>query len=220
MVTCSIQKSILLDAGFQLHGHNDYLAQQCNTEKVVMMLADPLLRVALVTTHIPLKDVSKNISQKDIIAIIKILHHDLKTYFSISNPKIFVCGLNPHAGEDGHLGNEELTTIIPALTQLREQGINTVGPLPADTIFSKSNREHADAFVAMYHDQGLPVLKALGFGDSINITLGLPIIRVSVDHGTALELAGTGRINSNSFKHALDTATQLARANISLGNKE
>lgn len=209
IVTCPIQKSILLDAGFQLQGHTEYLAQQCHTEKVVMMLANPLLRVALITTHLPLKEVSAAITQKDIIQCIQIIDHDLRQKFSISKPKIFVCGLNPHAGEEGHLGKEEITTIIPALNLLRAQGIDIVGPLPADTIFSKSNREQADAFVAMYHDQGLPVLKALGFGDSINITLGLPIIRTSVDHGTALELAGTGNINTQSFMHALDTAALL-----------
>jgi len=211
MVTCPIQKSVLLDAGYQLQGHTEYLAQQCKVDKVVMMLANPMLRVALVTTHIPLKDVSSFITQKDICETISILHHDLKNQFSIPNPKIYVCGLNPHAGESGHLGHEEIETIIPALTTLRNKGIDVIGPLPADTIFSKSNREVADAFVAMYHDQGLPVLKALGFGDSINITLGLPIIRTSVDHGTALDLAGTGNISISSFSHALETAKHLSQ---------
>lgn len=215
MVTCPIQKSILLDAGFKLQGHTEYLAQQCQTEKVVMMLANPLLRVALITTHLPLTEVSAAITEESIMQCIKIIDHDLRQKFSITKPKIFVCGLNPHAGEDGHLGTEEINTITPALNRLRQQGIDLVGPLAADTIFSKENREQADAFVAMYHDQGLPVLKALGFGDSINITLGLPIIRTSVDHGTALALAGTGKINTNSLKHALNTASLLAHANAS-----
>jgi 4-hydroxythreonine-4-phosphate dehydrogenase len=209
IVTCPIQKSILLDAGFKLQGHTEYLAEKCDTEKVVMMLANSHLRVALMTTHIPLNTVSAAINQDDIINTINIIHKDLQKKFSIQNPAIYVCGLNPHAGENGHLGKEEQTIIIPAINKLKELGINIIGPLPADTIFNKQNREKADVFVAMYHDQGLPVLKALGFGDSINITLGLPIIRTSVDHGTALDLAGKGQVNNSSLIHALNTAIEL-----------
>ena len=212
IVTCPIQKSILIDAGFKLQGHTEYLAKKCNVERVVMMLANSHLRVALMTTHIPLNDVSSALSQSDIIKTIEIIHQDLQTKFSIPKPNIYVCGLNPHAGENGHLGTEEQTIITPALNTLRELGINTIGPLPADTIFNENNRDKADIFLAMYHDQGLPVLKALGFGDSINITLGLPIIRTSVDHGTALDLAGKGNVNHNSFVHALNSAISLCNA--------
>jgi len=209
MVTCPIQKSILIEAGFKLQGHTEYLAQKCNVDQVVMMLANPHLKVALATTHIPLHAVSQAINEQALIQTIRIVYQDLIHKFNIAQPVIYVCGLNPHAGENGHLGMEEITTIMPALKKLEQEGINTLGPLPADTIFNQDNREHADAFIAMYHDQGLPVLKALGFGDSINITLGLPIIRTSVDHGTALDLAGTGKINLNSFQEALRQAAEL-----------
>jgi len=212
MVTCPIQKSILIEAGFAIQGHTEYLAEKTQTPKVVMMLASDKLRVALATTHLPLKSVSAEITEENLSATLKILHHDLVTRFGISNPAIFICGLNPHAGEGGHLGTEEQEIMIPCINTLRQQGMHLQGPLSADTIFSKQNLEHADAFLAMYHDQGLPVLKALSFGEAINITLGLPIIRTSVDHGTALLLAGSGNIDSGSLQAALLQAHKLIKS--------
>lgn len=209
MVTCPIQKSILIEAGFAIQGHTEYLAEKTAVAKVVMMLASDKLRVALVTTHLPLQAVSAEITQENLQQTINILHHDLVTRFGIKQPQIFVCGLNPHAGEGGHLGKEEQEIIIPCLNRLRQQGMHLHGPLAADTIFNKQNLEQADVFLAMYHDQGLPVLKALSFGEAINITLGLPIIRTSVDHGTALALAGTGKIDTGSLQAALLQAQQL-----------
>lgn len=209
MVTCPIQKSILIEAGFSIQGHTEYLAEKTHTPKVVMMLASDKLRVALVTTHLPLNKVSEQITEKNLADTITILHDALVNRFGIPKPNIFVCGLNPHAGEGGHLGKEEQDIMIPCLNKLRQQGINLQGPLSADTIFSAQNLAQADAFLAMYHDQGLPVLKALSFGESINITLGLPLIRTSVDHGTALPLAGTGSIDTGSLQVALLQAQQL-----------
>ncbi len=210
MLTCPIQKSILIEAGYSLQGHTEYLAEKCEVDQVVMMLANQHLRVALVSTHIPLNQVSTFLSKDKIQRVIRILNQDLQSKFKIAQPNIYVCGLNPHAGENGHLGTEEQEFIEPALEELRNEGIKCIGPLPADTAFSLDNRKNADAFVAMYHDQGLPVLKALGFGDSINITLGLPIIRTSVDHGTALDLAGTNKTNHGSFIAALEQAAELS----------
>jgi 4-hydroxythreonine-4-phosphate dehydrogenase len=174
-----------------------------------MMLATAGLRVALVTTHLPLAKVSQAITPQRLQRVIRILHRDLQTRFGISQPRILVCGLNPHAGEDGHLGREEIEIIEPTLEQLRGEGINLVGPLPADTLFTPPHLATADAVLAMYHDQGLPVLKHLGFGQAVNITLGLPIIRTSVDHGTALDLAGTGKAGVSSLKLAVDTAIEM-----------
>lgn len=208
LVTGPIHKGIINDAGFSFSGHTEFLAELTSSYPV-MMLACPGLRVALATTHLPLKDVSAAITQTSLEQVISILHHDLITRFGYPNPKILVCGLNPHAGEGGHLGMEETDTIIPTLDRLREKGMRLIGPLPADTLFTPHHLEQADAVLAMYHDQGLPVLKHLGFGNAVNITLGLPIIRTSVDHGTALDLAGTGKANPGSLYTAIETANQL-----------
>ena len=209
IVTGPVHKSLINQAGIPFSGHTEYFAQQANCADVVMMLATPGLRVSLVTTHIPLAYVSKAITFERIQKITRILDKDLKEKFGIKEPKIYVCGLNPHAGEDGHLGKEEIETISPALESLRSEGLNLIGPLPADTIFQEKYLNDADAVLAMYHDQGLPVLKYKGFGSSVNITLGLPFIRTSVDHGTALELAGTDQADSGSFRAALNNAIEL-----------
>jgi len=210
VVTAPVHKGVINDAGINFTGHTEYLAQLTNTRLPVMMLATEGLRVALASTHVPLREVANVISRELLHDVISILHAELTTRFGIANPCIFVCGLNPHAGEGGHLGDEELRIIEPVLNELRSQGMHLVGPLSADTIFSPGNLQQADAFLAMYHDQGLPVLKYKGFGKAINITLGLPIIRTSVDHGTALELAGTGKADDSSFLLAIETARQLA----------
>jgi len=211
VVTGPVHKGIINKAGISFSGHTEYFAQQSNTADVVMMLATDGLRVCLATTHIPLAYVSKAITPERIEKVVGIMHTDLKQKFGIPNPTIYVCGLNPHAGEDGHLGKEEILVISPTLDRLREQGINLVGPLPADTIFQHKYLENADAVLAMYHDQGLPVLKFKGFGNSVNITLGLPFIRTSVDHGTATDLAGTGEADTGSMKRAINEAIQLAK---------
>jgi 4-hydroxythreonine-4-phosphate dehydrogenase len=210
VVTGPVHKGIINQAGISFSGHTEFFAHQANCQDVVMMLAAPNLQVALVTTHIPLAYVSKAITRDRLRQIIKILHTDLVNKFAIKQPKIYVCGLNPHAGEDGHLGREEIDVIIPALEEMRTEGISLVGPLPADTIFQSKYLDDADVILAMYHDQGLPVLKSQGFGSSVNITLGLPYIRTSVDHGTALELAGTGQADIGSFVCALNKAIDLA----------
>ncbi len=212
LVTGPVHKGIINEAGIPFTGHTEYLASKTKTEKVVMMLATDEMRVALATTHLPLKNVSQAISRDSLTQILTILNNELNTKFGISKPHILVCGLNPHAGEDGHLGSEELDTIIPVLKKLNSQGMNLTGPLPADTLFAKKNLQQADAVLAMYHDQGLPVLKYQGFGQAVNITLGLPIIRTSVDHGTALELAGTGQASTGSLHYAIATALQMVRA--------
>ncbi|TRX54034.1 4-hydroxythreonine-4-phosphate dehydrogenase PdxA [Thalassomonas sp. M1454] len=209
IVTGPVHKGLINQAGIPFSGHTEYFAQQANCIDVVMMLATPGLRVSLMTTHIPLAYVSKAITFERIQKITRILDKDLKEKFGIASPKIYVCGLNPHAGEDGHLGREEIDTIIPALESLRADGLNLVGPLPADTIFQQKYLDDADAVLAMYHDQGLPVLKYKGFGSSVNITLGLPFIRTSVDHGTAIELAGTTKADSGSFRAAINNAIEL-----------
>ncbi len=210
VVTGPVHKGIINRAGISFSGHTEYFAAQSNTQDVVMMLATEGLRVVLATTHIPLAYVSKAITRDRLNKVLHIVHTDLQLKFGLKHPKIFVCGLNPHAGEDGHLGREELDVIIPALEELREQGLNLVGPLPADTMFQPKYMEQADAVLAMYHDQGLPVLKYKGFGASVNITLGLPFIRTSVDHGTALDLAGSGHVDCGSFQLALQQAITLA----------
>ncbi len=202
------------EAGITFSGHTEFLAELTHTEQVVMMLATHGLRVALVTTHLPLKDVAEAITAERISRVTRILDHDLRTKFGIAKPRILVCGLNPHAGEGGHLGREEIEIIEPALQQLRNEGINLIGPLPADTLFTPKHLEHCDAVLAMYHDQGLPVLKYKGFGAAVNVTLGLPIIRTSVDHGTALDLAGSGKIDSGSLKVALQTAYAMAESQV------
>lgn len=210
VVTGPVHKGIINKAGISFSGHTEYFAHQSNTQDVVMMLSTEGLRVVLATTHIPLAYVAKAITKERLHKVLHIVHTDMKLKFGIPNPKIFVCGLNPHAGEDGHLGREEIDIIIPALEELREQGLNITGPLPADTMFQPKYMEQADAVLAMYHDQGLPVLKYKGFGDSVNVTLGLPFIRTSVDHGTALDLAGTGQANAGSFTRAIEKALKLA----------
>jgi len=211
VVTGPVHKGIINKAGVSFSGHTEYFAVQSNTADVVMMLATDGLRVCLATTHIPLAYVSKAITRERIEKVVGIMHADLQQKFGIEHPTIYVCGLNPHAGEDGHLGREEIEVITPALDRLRESGMNLVGPLPADTIFQPKYLEKADAVLAMYHDQGLPVLKFKGFGNSVNITLGLPFIRTSVDHGTATDLAGTGQADTGSMARAINKAIKLAK---------
>ncbi len=206
LVTGPLHKGIINDAGMPFSGHTEYLAAATRTEDVVMLLATDSLRVALVTTHVPLARVSSMITAERLQRVIHVLHAGLQSRFGISRPHIKVCGLNPHAGEGGHLGREEIETIIPALQVLRDEGLNLEGPLPADTLFNKGGTEDCDAVLAMYHDQGLPVLKYSGFGRAVNITLGLPIIRTSVDHGTALELAGSGNVDTGSLQMAIGSA--------------
>jgi 4-hydroxythreonine-4-phosphate dehydrogenase len=211
MVTGPVHKGIINDAGIPFSGHTEYLADFCNQDLTVMMLATEGLRVALATTHLPLSAVPSAITQDLLRAIIKILNADLQSKFGIVTPRILVCGLNPHAGEGGHLGSEEIETIEPVLNEMRDQGINLVGPLPADTLFTAKYLANADAVLAMYHDQGLPVLKFKGFGAASNITLGLPIIRTSVDHGTALDLAATGKAETGSLSNAITTALEMSK---------
>ncbi len=209
VVTGPVQKSIINQANIPFSGHTEFFAEVCGGFPVMMLTATKL-KVALATTHLPLKDVSQAITRPLLEKIINILHHDLQKQFSIQSPRIAVCGLNPHAGENGHLGQEELETIIPALDALREKGLKLTGPLPADTAFNPPILKNHDVVLAMYHDQGLPTLKYAGFGEAVNITLGLPIIRTSVDHGTALDLAGTGQARANSLESALTMAIQLS----------
>lgn len=210
MVTAPIQKSIINDAGFTFSGHTEFLADICGRTTPVMMLLNNVLKVALVTTHLPLAKVSAAITKENLSQVLKIVDKDLKNKFSIKYPRILVCGLNPHAGEDGHLGHEENDIIVPVLNELRSQGLNLTGPQPADTAFTPEMINSSDVIVAMYHDQGLPVLKSLGFGETVNITLGLPIIRTSVDHGTALHLAGTGNASSSSLTMAIQCAIDMS----------
>lgn len=210
MVTAPVHKGVINEAGISFSGHTEFLADLTGTEQVVMMLATRGLRVALVTTHLPLKDVPAAITSDRLQRVTRILHADLVEKFGIARPRILVCGLNPHAGEGGHLGREEIEIIEPTLEALRRDGIDLIGPLPADTLFTPKHLEHCDAVLAMYHDQGLPVLKYKGFGAAVNVTLGLPIVRTSVDHGTALDLAGTGRIDTGSLRVALETAYEMS----------
>jgi len=212
IVTGPVNKGLINKAGVPFSGHTEFFAHQANCSDVVMMLATEGLRVALVTTHIPLAYVSKAITFERLQKVTRILHQDLKTKFGISSPKIYACGINPHAGEDGHLGREEIEIMNPAFDELRSEGIEIIGPLPADTIFQEKYLADADAILSMYHDQGLPVLKYKGFGASVNITLGLPFVRTSVDHGTALELAGTGQAESGSMMEAMKSAISLANS--------
>ncbi|GGY58063.1 4-hydroxythreonine-4-phosphate dehydrogenase PdxA [Marinobacter zhanjiangensis] len=210
MVTAPVHKGVINEAGIAFSGHTEFLQELCGVERVVMMLATEELRVALVTTHLPLKDVPAAITPERITQVARILDQDLKIYFGVHHPRILVAGLNPHAGEGGHLGREEIEVIEPTLERLRHEGIQLTGPLPADTLFTPHWLDNADAVLAMYHDQGLPVLKFQGFGRAVNITLGLPIVRTSVDHGTALDLAGTGRANAGSLHTAIRVADQMA----------
>jgi 4-hydroxythreonine-4-phosphate dehydrogenase len=212
IVTAPVHKGVINDAGVRFSGHTEFFAEQTNSPQVVMMLACPGLRVALATTHLPLRAVPDAIDQPLLERVLAILHADLVNKFGIAEPRILICGLNPHAGESGHMGREEIDIIIPVLERLRAQGMHLEGPLPADTLFTPKHLVHADAVLAMYHDQGLPVLKHKGFGQAVNITLGMPIIRTSVDHGTALDLAGTGKADPGSLRVALDTAISMFEA--------
>ncbi|MDH1087187.1 4-hydroxythreonine-4-phosphate dehydrogenase PdxA [Pantoea brenneri] len=212
LITGPVHKGVINDAGIAFTGHTEFFADRAGGHRVVMMLATEALRVALATTHLPLKEVSAAVTRECLHEVITILHHDLQQKFAIAEPHIYVCGLNPHAGESGHMGREEIDVIIPALNELRQQGIQLTGPLPADTLFQPKYLQHADAVLAMYHDQGLPVLKFQGFGRAVNITLGLPFIRTSVDHGTALELAGLGQAEPGSFITALNLAITMIKS--------
>ncbi|MDI9819371.1 MULTISPECIES: 4-hydroxythreonine-4-phosphate dehydrogenase PdxA [unclassified Legionella] len=211
LVTAPVHKAVINQAGIAFTGHTEFLAAHCKTETVVMMLATDSMKVALVTTHLPLRAVADTISVSLIAKVISRLNEALISQFGIHNPRIYVAGLNPHAGEGGYLGREEIEIINPALSVLKDKGINLDGPFPADTLFTPHNLKRCDAFVAMYHDQGLPVLKYSGFGSAVNVTLGLPIIRTSVDHGTALELAGTGLAETGSLLAAVRMAESMAK---------
>lgn len=210
LVTAPVHKGVINDAGIPFTGHTEFLAERTRTPQVVMMLAGGGMRVALATTHLPLKDVTAALTPQGLEGGLRIVDAELRERFGIARPRILVAGLNPHAGEGGHLGREELELIGPVLARLRAEGLALEGPLPADTLFNPARLAHCDAVYAMYHDQGLPVLKYASFGAGINITLGLPIIRTSVDHGTALELAGTGRIDDGSLQVAITVAAELA----------
>ena len=209
MVTGPVQKSIINDAGFNFTGHTEYLADK-SAATPVMMLATQSLRVALATTHLPLKDVSQAITKESLTETLTILHAFLKQQAGIKKPKILVCGLNPHAGENGNLGSEEIDTIIPVIEKLNKMNMDLLGPLPADTLFTSKYLDNTDAVLAMYHDQGLPVLKFSGFGKAVNVTLGLPFVRTSVDHGTALDLAASGQASNSSLIEAISMAAQLS----------
>ena len=218
LVTAPVHKGIINDAGIPFSGHTEFLAQRTGGHPVMMLSTGARpgvdrfdLRVALVTTHLPIKDVAEAITADVLKQVLHNLHGDLITRFGATDPHILVCGLNPHAGEGGHLGREELEVINPTLDELRSMGMNLTGPLPADTLFTPKYLEQADAVLAMYHDQGLPVLKFMGFGRAVNITLGLPIIRTSVDHGTALDLAGSGKAHVSSLQEALNTAVEMSQ---------
>ena len=212
IVTAPIQKSIINDAGAPFSGHTEYLAERTGGGEPVMLLACDKLRVALVTTHLPLQAIPSAITRERIETVATILYRELRAKFAIERPRVLVCGLNPHAGESGHLGREEIDVITPALEALRARGLDLIGPAPADTAFTPHMLEGADAVLAMYHDQGLPVIKYAGFGNAVNVTLGLPIIRTSVDHGTALTLAGTGKADAGSLNAAIEMALQMVGA--------
>lgn len=210
MVTAPLSKSVINQAGIRFTGHTEYLAARCGRGQPVMLLSCPQLKMALVTTHLPLNQVSRNITASHLETVLQTLWSDCKKRLDLPEPLILVCGLNPHAGEDGYLGDEERRIIAPVISKLQRQNMNIDGPVSADTAFTPENRNHYDVFVCMYHDQGLPVLKTLGFGNAVNITLGLPIIRTSVDHGTALSLAGSGRANTDSMNAAVKMAVNIA----------
>jgi 4-hydroxythreonine-4-phosphate dehydrogenase len=209
MVTAPVQKSVINDAGIAFTGHTEFLAEKARADHVVMMLVGGGLRVALATTHLPLSEVPRAITREVIVKTLRVLDHDLRMRFRISKPRILVAGLNPHSGESGHLGTEDLRVISPAI---KESGVDAIGPIPADTLFVPERLKQADAVLAMYHDQGLPVLKYASFGRGVNVTLGLPFVRTSVDHGTALDLAGTGKADPGSLIEALKLAIELASA--------
>jgi 4-hydroxythreonine-4-phosphate dehydrogenase len=212
MVTAPVQKSVINDAGIAFTGHTEYLADRCGVKRPVMMLVAGALRVALATTHLPLSQVSAAINGRMLDETLDIIHQDLTAFWGIPAPRIGVTGLNPHAGEGGHLGREEIEIIQPAIARAAARGIQATGPWPADTLFTPRQLAQFDVVLAMYHDQGLPVLKHAGFGNAVNVTLGLPLIRTSVDHGTALDLAGTGLAEDGSLKAAIQLAAQLSRS--------
>jgi len=211
LVTGPVHKAVINEAGIPFSGHTEFLADLAGVPQVVMMLACPGLRVALVTTHLPLSEVPASITPEKLEHVIRITEQSLKSQFGLHKPRMQVLGLNPHAGESGHLGWEDDGLIAPVLVRLRGEGMNLTGPVPADTAFTPPRLSDCDAVIAMYHDQGLPVLKHKGFGQSVNITLGLPFIRTSVDHGTALDIAGTGRADESSLAHAVMVAAKMAR---------
>lgn len=211
LVTAPVHKGVINDAGIPFTGHTEYLAEKSHSPHVVMMLVGGGMRVALVTIHMALRQVPQAITSELLQKTIRVLYHDLQYRFGIANPHIMVAGLNPHAGENGYLGREEIEVITPVLEEFRRQGINTSGPYPADTMFSRENLKKTDCFLAMYHDQGLTVLKHASFGEGVNVTMGLPFIRTSVDHGTALDLAGTGTANPGSLKTAIALAVEVAK---------
>ncbi|MDB5985095.1 MAG: pdxA [Nevskia sp.] len=211
LVTGPVQKSVINDAGIPFTGHTEFLAELTGAPLPVMLLVAGALRVALATTHLPLQAVPSAITQASLQQVLRILAQDLRARFGIEQPRILVCGLNPHAGESGHLGREEIEIITPVLERLRTEGFKLIGPLPADTLFTPAHLREADAVLAMYHDQGLPVLKYAGFGRAVNVTLGLPIVRTSVDHGTALDLVGSGQADAGSLRAAMRLAMRLAR---------
>lgn len=215
IVTAPVQKSAIAASGVAFTGHTEYLAARAHARQVVMMLvasaASPPLRVALATTHLPLADVPRALTTERLTAVLEVLAHDLRERFGIASPRIAVCGLNPHAGEGGYLGREEIDVIVPAIERLRATGLALEGPLPADTVFVPRNAAHYDAIVAMYHDQGLAPLKYASFGHGVNVTLGLPFIRTSPDHGTAVDIAGTGRADPSSMRAAVALAVELAQ---------
>jgi len=210
MVTAPVQKSLIIEAGFSFSGHTEYIAARTGAALPVMMLVAANLRVALATTHLPLRAVSDALNTPGLLQLLQILSHDLRRYWDIARARIAVCGLNPHAGEGGHLGDEEQRIIGPAIAQARALGLDVDGPLPADTLFVPRHLAGYDVVLAMYHDQGLPVLKHAGFGQAVNVTLGLPIVRTSVDHGTALDLAGSGRADAGSLLAAIELAAAMA----------
>lgn len=212
VVTAPVQKGIINDAGITFSGHTEFFAELTSTQQVVMLLSTPQLNVALVTTHLPLRDVSDAITAERLERVIRIVHRDFIHKFGLESPRILVCGLNPHAGEDGHLGKEEIEVINPVLDKLRTEGMQLIGAEPADTLFTAQSLTRGDVVLSMYHDQGLPVLKQQGFGEAVNITLGLPIIRTSVDHGTALSLAGTGQASEDSLYCAIQSAISMVNA--------
>ncbi len=211
MVTAPVHKGIINDAGIPFSGHTEFLAEQTHTDRVVMMLVGGGMRVALATTHLALKDVPAAITAPLLENVLCIIQRDLRCRFGIAHPRILVAGLNPHAGEGGYLGREEIEVMIPVLDKLRAEGMNVSAPLPADTLFTTHRLAQCDCVLSMYHDQGLPVLKHASFGRGVNVTLGLPIIRTSVDHGTALDLAGTGKADSSSLLEAIKVAAQMVR---------
>lgn len=211
LVTAPVHKAAVMQAGISFTGHTEYLAQSCGVP-TVMLLANDKLKVALATTHLPLKDVPGQITQDSLEQVIRIVHRDFVKRFKIANPRIGVCGLNPHAGEEGHLGKEEQMIIEPLIRKLRHERFNLSGPLSADTAFTNESIKRYDVIVAMFHDQGLPVIKHMGFGETVNITLGLPFVRTSVDHGTALELAASGKASCASLVAAVRQAIALCRA--------